>query len=562
MDRFLCLALPTWATDRVRRRLVRVHPSQAEAAIVLTHGARGGSGAAAVARCCERARAAGVQPGASLAQARGLLLRSALHVEPHDPAGDRVALAALARAAQRFSPRAAAAEDADGLALEIGGSLRLFGGERALVLAALDWLAGLGLRAQAGVASTLGAASALAQVAGARRPALLRAAPGAERAALAELPLAVLRLDTPFVEELRELGLERVADVLALPRSEIPARLGNHLLERLDQALGRRPETLARAAAPREFAVAREFQGALESRALLAELVRVLIDELVQRLAEHDRVCARLALRLWPSDAPAGAAPRVLERHTSRPGRDPRLLWALLEHELERAPIGFGVERVELCALDTTHARERQTDLADETPALAEVAPELAALVDVLCGRLGPRAAAAVQAREDLRPECTFLPRALHESAAAARLLTRPRPTRLFDPAPPIAVSVADGRPRLFVHAGRARRVVHCRGPERLRLPWWPSAPRSTALQPPPLGAPERAPITPWQQRDYFGVQDEEGRSWWLCRALVADAALLDVDARLAELEERAEPEARRRAADLALAWYLHGEWA
>jgi len=686
MERFLCLVLPNWSTDRVRRRLVRAlravdtRAAETHAAtrraptIVLTARARGGGAAPVVARVCERARAAGVEPGATLALARGLLLHEPLHVEAHDPEGDAAALLALARAAQRFTPRAAvatttplpratrgsttvarasatrsntarpAASTPDAIVLEIGGSLRLFGGERTLALAALDWLTRHGVAAYAGVASTVGAAHALAhalalaptstrshraaahgkqaahashavhaaqpargrgahgvradaRAAGAIMAPLARAAPGAERAALAPLPLAVLRLSEELLEALHELGLATVGDALALPRHEVPARLGDELLVRLDQALGRAPEGLARVAPPLEFERTREFAGALESRVVLALVVRELVDDLVVALARQEHVCARLELRLWPSDAAQDAPPLALVRHASRAGCDARLLWALFEHELEHAPIGFGVERVQLLAGDTARARESQHALLADGDAAAHArasahASDLAALVDVLRGRLGPGAAFAANLCADVRSECSATPRALSARCTTDAVPSRPRPTRLFEPPRPIEVLAVDGRPRVFADGGRRFELVHVDGPERLVLPWWPSAPKSRAAAAPALlarrgtqaldfdalalgsatasRAEAAAALAPAatalrHQRDLFRARDDHGRLVWLVRALVvadvnARAEAFDLDARLVELD-RGGPSQRVQAHDVAFAWYLHGEW-
>jgi protein ImuB len=647
MERFLCLALPTWSTDRVARRLARaaLAPARGSArrpqrppAIVLTARAHGGGAAPVVARRCERARAAGVALGSALAQARGLLLHEPLHVESHDPDGDAAALAALARAAQRFTPRAAVdrappalrrtrgAAAKDALLLEIGGSLRLFGGERALAAAALEWLATFGLVARVGVASTLGAAHALAHFAATP---LARAAPGAEREALTPLPLEALRLGDDTVEALHELGLATVGDVLALPRHEVPARLGDDLLLRLDAALGRVPERLTRTSAPLVLECSRTFAGPVESRVALARAVRELVDELAQALADSERVCARLELRLWPSDASltaavtrdatGAAAPLALVRHASRAGRDAKLLWALFEHELERAPIGFGVERMQLLADDSAVARELQSDLLGErggdgagghTSARDALrARELAALVDVLSGRLGAGAVSAAARRCDVREECVVVPRAPRAdvlgadvslagaSAGGARL----RPTRLFEPPRPIEVLAVDGRPRAFADGGRRFELVHVDGPERLALPWWPSAPKSRAAAAPALlvhternradfdGTLAPAATALRHQRDLFRARDDHGRLVWLVRAVViadalargdmsdadalargdmfdanvhARAEAFDLDARLVELDrERGGPSQRVQAHDVAFAWYLHGEW-
>ena len=46
-----------------------------------------------------------------------------------------------------------------------------------------------------------------------------------------------------MLQELFELGLERIGDLMGLPRDSVSARFPDVLLKRLDQALGQQPES-------------------------------------------------------------------------------------------------------------------------------------------------------------------------------------------------------------------------------------------------------------------------------------------------------------------------------
>ena len=85
----------------------------------------------------------------------------------------------------------------------------------------------------------LGAAHALARFGG--RPLLLCPA-GGEADLLAPMPLAALRLDEEALGAARRLGLERIGELIAMPRAPLQRRFGETLLLRLDQALGRAAE--------------------------------------------------------------------------------------------------------------------------------------------------------------------------------------------------------------------------------------------------------------------------------------------------------------------------------
>ena len=54
-----------------------------------------------------------------------------------------------------------------------------------------------------------------------------------------------------------------------------------------------------------------------------------------------------------------------------------------------------------------------------------------------------------------------------------------------------------EGRPVMFVHEDGVHRVSHCVGPERIAGRWWDGNDKT---------------------RDYFDVQDEAGRRFWVFR--------------------------------------------
>ncbi len=76
----------------------------------------------------------------------------------------------------------------------------------------------------------------------------------------------------------------------------------------------------------------------------------------------------------------------------------------------------------------------------------------------------------------------------------------------MFDPPEPVEAiaELPDGPPARFVWRRLPRRVVRAEGPERLSPEWWLDA----ALPEP------RRPRT----RDYYRVEDEDGRRYWLFR--------------------------------------------
>src|SRR5204863_267544 len=83
---------------------------------------------------------------------------------------------------------------------------------------------------------TIGAAWAIARYAP-RVPALADAAHLEQ--ALSPLPVAALRLPEEIFLTLRQVGIEMISQLLVLKRTTLPARFGDVLLQRVEQAIGR-----------------------------------------------------------------------------------------------------------------------------------------------------------------------------------------------------------------------------------------------------------------------------------------------------------------------------------
>jgi protein ImuB len=132
---------------------------------------------------------------------------------------------------------------------------------------------------------------------------------------------------------------------------------------------------------------------------------------------------------------------------------------------------------------------------------------DLARLVDRLSARFGPRALVRPAMREGHIPERTetWAP-ALGPSPGPVPPPLRPRPLRLFDPPEEVRVvyAVPEGPPAQFVWRRVTHRVTRFAGPERIAPEWWRDKP-GTRL------------------RDYFRVEDHEGRRFWLYREGLPD---------------------------------------
>lgn len=440
-------------------------------------------------------------PGLGLAEARARL--PALLATPHDPAGDEAALEALALWAQRWSPSVARDSGAgDGLTLDATGAAHLFGGEDAWLARIVRDLARFGLRARAGIADTIGAAWAAARFGPADAT---RFPPGATRACLAEYPPASLRLPESALAAFDRLGIRRVADLEALTRDAaarrgLDARFGPEPVARLRQAYGEAAEPLD-PDLPRPALRARlDFAEPISAPTDIARAVDLLARDLCAKLEAGELGLRRARLICARAD---GTAAR-LALGTSLPMRDPKALARLFAEHLPKLDPGFGIDAILLDAEIAAPWTARQNALALPDGDFDALDPsELAPLVDRLANRLGAAAIVRLVPRESHIPERaqTRLPALapVPESLRCAATPEAPRPLRLLAHPEPIEAlaELPDGAPRRFRWRKRLHEVATARGPERIEGEWW------------------RGPEHP---RDYFAVEDGDGRRFWVYR--------------------------------------------
>ena len=124
MRRVVSLYLPTWPTDRIRRRNGAPPPDE-PLVTASTEGSRRLIGAVD-----QAAHALGLRPGQTIAHAQAMV--PSLHIVDATPEEDEASLAALAHWCIGYSP-IVAANPPDGIWIDIAGAAHLFGGEEKLV---------------------------------------------------------------------------------------------------------------------------------------------------------------------------------------------------------------------------------------------------------------------------------------------------------------------------------------------------------------------------------------------------------------------------------------------
>lgn len=521
MRRILSVRLPHWPIARYRlaRRKTGAPPPDGVAGPPFALVAAGAHGPVLHDRD-RGAGEAGLHAGMRLADARALC--PDLRTAAADPGGDRAALARLARWCTRWSPWTAT-DGADGILIDISGCTHLFGGEAALCDDLAGRLARMGIPARTAIADTIGAAHALA-----RHGAQSIAPPGEDalRAALAGLPVAALRIDAESAAMLKRLGLKRIGQLYDLPRASLARRFGrggmreaDAVLHRLDQALGRVFEPLDPLLPVPRWRVHRSFPEPVTDNGALDRLLAPLCDALAARLEADGQGARRLSLGVFRVDGTR----QDVRIGTHRPSRDAAHLQRLFRERLPMIDPGFGIDLMILAADVVAPLAPAQADLTGR--ATEDLA--LAALVDRLALRLGTAHIGRIAPHESHVPERAER-RLCGLSAPSWTDAPRPpgpvRPVRLLPRPEPIEVmaEVPEGPPRAFRWRRRRHRVTRAQGPERIAPEWWHDQGAAAAV------------------RDYYRIEDEAGRRFWVFRAGLYGAA--------------AAPGAPR--------WFLHGLFA
>ena len=485
MRRVVSLWLPFWPTDRLRRHR---YAGLSDDVPLVTRGHDGRRMVVAAADAA--ARKLGLRAGMALAHAQAMVPDLAV-VDSAD-AEDATALERLAAWCLRLSPMTSA-DPPDGVWIDATGCTHLHGGERPMLSLLSEHLERHGLTGQVAIADTPGTAHALARY-GNRSLTLVE--PGAHADALALLPVNALRLDSTTVDGLRRLGLDLVGQLATAPRAPLARRFGNALMTRLDQALGRVPEPIQPVLPPETIVVRRTFVEPIATAESFVAVILLLVGEACTLLEQRSLGARRLDLVFERVDATV----QVVRIGTARPARDVRHLARLLDERVEEVDPGLGVEamRLVLPLVEPLEYVQRGGGLAPGDKSEAD----LSELIDRLVNRLGADKVYRVQPVESEVPERSQQPVSVHSAPTTTAATAWPRPVRLLDIPEPVAAlaAIPDHPPKAFTWRRIQHRIVRADGPERITGEWWVRSSELAAV------------------RDYWTVENQEGRRFWLFR--------------------------------------------
>ncbi|OYX09754.1 MAG: hypothetical protein B7Z15_14045, partial [Rhizobiales bacterium 32-66-8] len=409
------------------------------------------------------------------------------------------------------------------LVLDITGVAHLFGGERAMLRTLLTRLRDLGYTVSGAIAPTIGAAWAVSHFA---RSQVVEAGEMADL--LDALPVGALRLDPTQIAGLTQMGLKTVGQLRVRERKPLQARFGRSLLARLDQAFGAIEERMTPRLPVAERYAERRF----------ADPIGLMDDVL---MTTHD-LAIQLGIRLEAEGLGGQAFHLFLYRvdhkvmalsvNSARLTRDPDHITKLFSNRSERLEgeydAGFGIDMVRLAVSSVDELDAVQLGAFSDRG----VAEDLDQLQDRMSSRLGSLAVLRTQLVASHIPErAARLVPALVASNARPGDAAWPRPARPLRLLPmpelvAINAEVPEGLPASMIWRRQSYKIEKASGPERLGAEWWRSGQRLQLMpvEPPPKG--ETPPYIPnllrfdpaAVTRDYYVVEDGEGRRFWIYR--------------------------------------------
>jgi protein ImuB len=490
--RILALDFPALPLDRIRRNRKRQEETSADLPLVVVAKI---DNALYLTATDARAMRDGLYPGLPLADARARV--PALDVVEADDPADTALIEAIADWCDRFTPLVALNKPYR-LLLDISGCAHLFGGEVAVLRMICDFLRKQEIKVQAAIAGTAAAANALAK--GADGSIVEN---GGEREAVSALPVTVLGIDGKIIYALKRAGLKTIGEVAARSSSELTARFGAEFVFLLEQALGFNSQPITPRRTLPDYVAERRFAEPVATAEVIGRTLSSLASTLENLLEERGQGARRLEASFFRTDGVV----RHIALDTGRPLRDAAAISAYYFERLEvlADPVdpGFGFDLIRLSALATEALEYSAAEFSS-----SHDEQEITSLIDRLSARFGSNRVARFLSMNTHVPEyvAAFCPaqRGVNPSPWPQMRLEREtprRPLHMLIPPEPIQskfIDVPDGPPKLFIWRRATHKIVKSEGPERIAMEWWRDVTAKT--------------------RDYFQVEDEEGRRFWLYR--------------------------------------------
>lgn len=454
----------------------------------------------------QAARSAGIRLG--MGKGGVIMLAPQTAILERDPARELASLNSVAMALLQYTPQVAPAEESV-LLMDVGASLTLFKGIRALCRRVQADVRALGFTASISCAPTARGAWLLARQ-GTGRARTLKIL--TLEVLLGRLPVHLIPPARKYADWFDGLGCQTIAELRRLPRPGLQRRCGRAILDLLDAAYGLAPEMHDWLAPPETFRAQIELFDRVEKAEELMAGVQRLIPQLRGWCASRQMAVRSIVLEMAHERGRVGARePSTIEITLGEPTWHGDHLVRLIRERLARYQLDAFVIGLALQAVDVEPMAPPSESLFLDDPGTRE--KDQQALLEVLAARLGNENVLKPNPRADYRPEVANAWAPASTVIRAADLQANmppgdaafPRPTWLL--AKPIPLLLRENRP---FYAGPLKIVSPA---ERIEAGWWSEA----------------------KSRDYY-IAEGAGALYWLYQERV--------------VSDDGEPERR---------WFLHG---
>jgi protein ImuB len=428
---------------------------------------------------------AGVRAGMRRGGVVMLLPDARIHVR--DPALEANARHAVALALLQYTPQVTEAEEST-LLMDVGASLRLFGGILALCRRVHANVRALGFTVSLACAPTARGAWLLARANAGRAVRMESLLRRLDRLAVLLMPPA-----RPFADWFDGIGCHTLGDLRRLPRPGLQRRCGRELLDLLDAAYGLTPELYEWIVPPETFRARLELYDRIDDAELLLAGSRCLLVQLTGWLCARQLAVERIILQLEHERGRVARPPTGMEVVLAEPTWRDEHLVRLLRERLAKLALDAPVIGLVLEALQVRPMAPPNASLFPEPGGSEE---DRMRMLELLAARLGADNVLQPLPLADYRPEQAnaWVPvqQTISDKARNAQLppdvLSLPRPTWLL--ARPIALLMRDHRP----FYGSPLRMAS--NPERIEAGWWDGA----------------------ETRDYFIAEGQDHTLYWVYR--------------------------------------------
>ena len=434
------------------------------------------------------AESQGVYRGIVLADARAII--QGLHFINDRPGLVEKLLKRIAEWCIHFTPFAAI-DLPDGIILDVTGCPHLWGGDEPYLNDIVKRLSRRGYHVHAGIADTIGAAWAVARFG--KQFNIISTGQTIE--ALFPLPVAALRLEVDTIESLNKLGLLQIKRLISMPRSALRRRFGNHIVQRLNQAIGLEEEIIQPVQPIEPYHERLPCIEPIVTAIGIEIALQRLLDALCQRLQQDQKGLRTACFKGYRVDGKI----EMVYIATNRPSCNVNHLYKLFEIKLQTIEPGLGIELFVLEAPKLDDHLAEQEKLWELKGGLDDI--RLSELIDRLTGKFGSNSIHRFLPDEHYWPERSIKPASsLQEKATTEWRLNTPRPIQVLPKPEHIEVTapVPDYPPMNFRYKGKLHKIIKADGPERIEQEWW---------------------LQEGQHRDYYAVEDEEGCRYWLFRS-------------------------------------------